>query len=199
MRTPKAIKRLVDILAALPGIGPRQAVRLAFYLIRQGKSSQKELEEAIASLQLVGICSRCFYIHEGEGLCEICADEKRDKSIIAIVEKETDLMSIESTGKFKGRFLVLGEFGRGGLLEADQKLKLKSLRSWITKELGGKAKEIIVAFNPNTQGDFLATQITKELEGAAEKMTRLGMGIPSGGEIEFADEETLGSALERRN
>ena len=199
MRTPKVIKSLVDILAALPGIGPRQAVRLAFYLIRQGKSSQKELEEAIASLQLVGICGRCFYIHEGEGLCEICADEKRDHSVIAIVEKETDLMSIESTGKFKGRFLVLGEFGRGGLLEADQKLKLKSLKSWIEKELGGKAKEIVIAFNPNTQGDFVATQITKELEGAAKKMTRLGMGIPSGGEIEFADEEALGSALERRD
>src|SRR3989338_1666315 len=198
MRTPKVIKSLVDILAALPGIGPRQAVRLAFYLIRQGKSSQKELEEAIASLQLVGICGRCFYIHEGEGLCEICADEKRDHSVIAIVEKETDLMSIESTGKFKGRFLVLGEFGRGGLLEADQKLKLKSLRSWITKELNGKAKEIVIAFNPNTQGDFLATQITKELEDTTEMMTRLGIGIPSGGEIEVADEETLGSALERR-
>jgi len=198
MRTPKVIKQLVDILAALPGIGPRQAVRLAFYLIRQGKSFQKELEEAIVSLQSVGICSRCFYIHEGTGLCEICTDSKRDQSIIAIVEKETDLMSIESTGKFRGRFLVLGEFGRGGLLEADQKLKLKSLRSWITKELGGKAKEIVIAFNPNTQGDFLATQIAKELEGVAEKMSRLGMGIPSGGEIEFADEETLGSALEGR-
>ncbi len=198
MRIPKVIKQLVDILAALPGIGPRQAVRLAFYLIRQGKNSQRELEEAIASLQSVGICSRCFYIHEGAGFCEICADEKRDQSIIAIVEKETDLMSIESTGKFTGRFLVLGEFGRGGLLEADQKLKLKSLRSWIVKELSGKAKEIVIAFNPNTQGDFLATQIAKELEGTAEKMTRLGMGIPSGGEIEFADEETLGSALERR-
>src|SRR3989344_8613599 len=107
MRTPKAIKRLVDILAALPGIGPRQAVRLAFHLIRQGKIYQKELEEAVISLQSVGICSRCFYIHEGTGLCEICADPKRDQSVIAIIEKETDLMSIENTGKFKGRFLVL--------------------------------------------------------------------------------------------
>ena len=198
MRTPKAIKRLVDILAALPGIGPRQAVRLAFHLIRQGKSAQKGLEDAVASLQFVGICNQCFYIHEGEGLCEICADDKRDQSIIAIVEKETDLMSIENTGKFRGRFLVLGEFGRGGLLEADQKLKLKSLKSWIAKRFNGKAQEIIIAFNPDTQGDFLATQIIKELEGTAEKMTRLGMGIPSGGEIEFADEETLGNALERR-
>ncbi len=198
MRTPKAIKQLVDILSALPGIGPRQAVRLAFYFIRQGKGFQKELEESVRSLQDVGICSRCFYIHEGQGLCEICSDEKRDHSVIAIIEKETDLMSIENTGKFKGRYFVLGELGRGGMLEADQKLRLKSLKSWIDKELGGKATEVIVALNPNTQGDFIATQIIKELKDSTEKISRLGVGIPSGGEIEFADEETLGSALERR-
>jgi len=198
MRPPKAIKRLVDILSALPGIGPRQAVRLAFYFIRQGKGFQKDLEESIRSLQDVGICSRCFYIHEGRGLCEICADPKRDHAVIAIVEKETDLMSIENTNKYSGRYLLLGELGKGGVLEADQKLRLKSLRTWIDKELEGKAEEIIIALNPNTQGDFVATQIAKELEGTAEKVSRLGVGIPSGGEIEFADEETLGSALDRR-
>lgn len=199
MKTPKAIKRVVDILAALPGVGPRQAVRLVFYLLRKGKGFQKELEEAVKELQSLGICSNCFYINEdGSSLCEICSDKNRDHSTIAIVEKETDLMSIESTGKFQGRYLVLGEFGRGGVLEADQKLKLKSLRSWVDKELDGKAKEIIIAFNPDTQGDFIATQLTKELDGVAEKTTRLGIGIPSGGEIEFADEQTLGSAIDRR-
>ncbi|MDP3953572.1 MAG: toprim domain-containing protein [bacterium] len=198
MKTPKAIKQLVDILSALPGIGPRQAIRLAFYFIRQGKGFQKELEESIRSLQGVGICARCFYIHEGRGLCEICADEKRDHSTVAVVEKETDLMSIENTGKFNGRYFILGELGRGGVLEADQKLRLKSLKSWIDKELGGKAKEIIVALNPDTQGDFVAAQIIKELKDSTENISRLGVGIPSGGEIEFADEETLGSALDRR-
>ena len=199
MRTPKAISKLVDILAALPGVGPRQAVRLAFHMIRLGKGAQKELEEALHSLQEVAICKRCFYIHEDGGeFCEICSDKGRDHSIIAIVEKETDLISLENTNHFKGRYLVLGELGRGGVLGPDQKLKLKSLASWIKDELGGKAQEIIVALNPNPQGDFIATQISREIESLTEKVTRLGMGIPSGGEIEFADEDTLGSALERR-
>lgn len=200
MKTPKAISKLVDILAALPGIGPRQAVRLAFHIIRQGKGAQKELEEALHLLQDIGICAQCFYIHEGkEKLCEICLDKSRDHSTIAIVEKETDLISLENTNQFKGRYLVIGELGRGGVLGPDQKIKLKSLISWIKKELDGKASEIVIALNPNSQGDFISTQITKELKEFAEKITRLGMGIPSGGEIEFADEDTLGSAIERRN
>jgi len=200
MRTPRGISKLVDILAALPGIGPRQAVRLAFHLIRQGKGAQKQLEEAVHELQNIAICPQCFYIHEGnENLCDICADKNRDHSFIAIVEKETDLISLENTGKFNGRYLVLGELGRGGVLGPDQKLKLKSLISWIKKELDGKASEIIIAFNPNSQGDFVSGQISKELKPFTKEVTRLGIGIPSGGEIEFADESTLGSAIERRN
>ncbi|MBU2101195.1 toprim domain-containing protein [Patescibacteria group bacterium] len=199
MQAPKGIKKLVDILSALPGIGPRQAIRLAFHLIRQGESFQKELEDSIRDLRSAKICSRCFYVHESSGqLCDICLDKNRDQSVIAIVEKETDLMSIENTGKFRGRYLVLGELGRGGVLESDQKLKLKSLKSWIGDELAGRAKEIIIAFNPNSQGDFIATQITNEMKDSADKVTRLGIGIPSGGEIEFADDETLGGALQGR-
>ena len=200
MRTPKGISKLVDILSALPGVGPRQAVRLAFHLIRQGKGAQKELEDAVHELQDIAICPQCFYIHEGNSpLCEICSDSNRNHSYIAIVEKETDLISLENTGKFEGRYLVLGELGRGGTLGPDQKLKLKSLSTWINKELGGKADEIIIALNPNPQGDFIATQISKEIGSLAHKVTRLGVGIPSGGEIEFADESTLGSALDKRN
>ncbi|MFH1694662.1 MAG: toprim domain-containing protein [Patescibacteria group bacterium] len=199
MRTPKGISKLVDILSALPGIGPRQAIRLAFYLIRQGEGFQKELEDSIRDLRSAHICIQCFYIHEGEGkLCNICSDTNRDHSIIAIVEKETDLMSIENTGKFEGRYLVLGELSRGGVMEFDQKLKLKSLVDWINKNLSGQAKEIIIALNPNSQSDFVANQITNEIKDSAAKITRLGIGIPSGGEIEFADEETLGGAIERR-
>ena len=199
MRTPKGIKRLVDILASLPGIGPRQAIRLAFHLIRQGEGFQRELEDSVRDLRSAKICSQCFYVHENkDSLCDICNDDTRDKSIIAIVEKETDLMSIENTGKFRGRYLVLGELGRGGMLEADQKLKLKSLKSWISKGLSGRAREVVVAFNPTPQSDFITNQIAKELESFVDKVTRLGIGIPSSGEIEFADDETLGGAIEGR-
>ncbi|MDD5710508.1 MAG: toprim domain-containing protein [Candidatus Colwellbacteria bacterium] len=199
MKVTKGARKLVEILSALPGIGPRQAIRLSFHLIRQGQGFQKELGDAVRELEAVKICSQCFYVHENAGkLCDICADAGRDHSTIAIVEKETDLMSLENTGKYRGRYLVLGEFGRAGILEPDQKLKLKSLKTWIAKACQGSAREIIIALNPNTQNDFVASQIGHELKGLAAKTTRLGVGIPSGGEIEFADEETLGGALKGR-
>jgi recombination protein RecR len=200
MRIPKGTNRLISVLSGLPGIGPRQAIRLSFYLIRQGHGFQKELEDAIGDLKGIKICSQCFYIHEGTGkLCDICSDTKRDHTTVAIVEKETDLISLENTGKYKGRYLVIGELSRGGVLEPDQKLKLKSLQVWTNKEQAGRLREVIIALNPNPQSDFVATQIGNELKGSVEKITRLGIGIPSGGEIEFADDETLGGALRGRS
>ena len=116
-----------------------------------------------------------------------------------IVEKETDIISLERPRKFNGRYLILGELNKAGILESGQKLRLNNLKTFISKELGGQAEEIIIATNPTTYGDLSASIITKELAGFAKKITRLGRGIPTGGEIEFADEDTLGAALERRN
>ncbi len=107
-------------------------------------------------------------------------------------------MSIEKTGKFKGRYLIIGDLAKTGLLESEQKLRLNNLKNWIKKELG-EAEEIIIALNPTTYGDLNAKVLEKELSGFAKRITRLGRGIPTGGEIEFADDETLRSALERRN
>ena len=199
MKTHPSIKRFVDILSSLPGIGPRQAIRLAFYAIQKGAGFQKEFADAVAELQKIKLCKQCFYIHESKsGLCEFCESDHRDQSVILIVEKETDVMSIENTGKFNGRYLVLGDIRKNGILEADQKLRLQSLRKWITKELGGKAKEVIVGINPTTEGDILAGLIAEEMKPFAKKVTRLGRGIPTGGEIEFADKDTLGSAIDGR-
>jgi len=199
MRIPEAIKKFVDIFSELPGIGPRQAVRLAFYFIHQGLAYEAEAATSLANLRNIKICKQCFYIHENaDGLCEICRNPKRNKKIIAIVEKETDLMSLESTGNFEGRYLVLGDLRKNGALETQQKLRLQSLKTWINEELGGKAEEIIVAINPSTYGDLNASLIIKEMDGTALKISKLGRGIPTGGEIEFADNETLKSALERR-
>jgi recombination protein RecR len=116
-----------------------------------------------------------------------------------IVKKETDLLSLENTGKFKGRYFTLGNISKTGLLEEWQKLRLKSLKNFIQKELNGVAEEIILAFNPTSAGDFHASLITKELAPFARKISRLGRGLPVGGEIEFADDETLGNALEHRS
>jgi len=199
MKVPKSIKQFVDIFSRLPGIGPRQAIRLAFYFVRQGKAFQQDFLKAVENFKSISICKQCFYITEDEsGLCDYCSDKNRDQSIIAIVEKETDILSIENTKKFKGRYLVLGDVKKSGIMEADQKLRLQALKSWIKKELDGKAKEIIVAVNPTTEGDIISALIAEEMKPFAEKVSALGRGIPTGGEIEFADEDTLGSAIERR-
>lgn len=200
MRIPDSIKRFVDVFSTLPGIGPRQAIRLAFHFIYKGAGLSGEAIRAIEELQKIKICKQCYYIatHD-DGICDICRDKKRNQKVIAIVEKDTDLISIENSGKYDGRYLILGDLRKKGVLEPDQKLKLQSLIEWIKKSLDGKAEEIIIAVNPTSVGNLNARFIADELKSFAKKVTRLGIGIPSGGEIEFADEDTLGEALNRRS
>jgi len=212
---PEAVKNLADELSELPSIGPRQALRLAFYLVGQGQESIRNLARDIDALRKIKICERCFFVHQNDGsLCDICKNQARRKDIIMVVEKETDLISLENTGKFSGRYFILGAIPKTGLLEGWQKLRLQRLKSFIEKELkdpsassgqgkalrpgSGRAEEIILAFNPTSAGDFHASLVSRELAPFAKKISRLGRGLPTGGEIEFADDETLGSALERR-
>ncbi len=196
---PEPIKKFIEIFSILPGIGIRQATRLAFKLINSGRNKIEETAEAVSDLKYLKICAQCFFVHQNkDSLCDICRDSNRRQNIIAIVEKETDLISLERTRKFKGRYLVLGELTKTGVLESVQKLRLNHLKNWIKKEFG-QAEEIIIAINPTTFGDLNASMIAKEFSPFAKKITRLGRGIPTGGEIEFADEETLGQAIERRN
>ncbi len=199
MRIPEAIRKFIDIFSELPGIGPRQAMRLAFYFIHQGLSFQREAAEAIAHFKNIKICSQCFYIHENkDNLCDICANNKRNQGIVAIIEKETDLLSIEKTKKFNGRYLIFGDLKKSGIMEADQRLRLQTLKKSLQKLPDGMAEEIIIALNPNPVSDILSSMIKEELRASAKKITTLGRGIPTGGEIEFADEDTLEQALTRR-
>jgi recombination protein RecR len=200
MTTPDGIKKLANALAKLPSIGPRQALRLAFYLAESDKQLLREISVAGDALAGSKICSNCFFVHENKnGLCSICSDETRSKNVIAIVEKATDLISLERTNKFAGRYLVLGDLKKTGVLEAEQKLRLDTLKGFITKEFGGQSEEIILAISPTAYGDLNASMLLTELTPFAKKISRLGRGIPTGGEIEFADEETLKSALLGRN
>lgn len=200
IRLPEPVKNLINELAELPSIGPRQAHRLAFYLINRGVGSTQNLAESLMQLSKIKLCERCFFIHQNsDSLCDICRDPKRDPKIIMIVEKETDLLSLENTKKFIGRYLILGPIPKVGILEDWQKLRLQSLKKFIEKDLGDKAKEIILGFNPTSIGDFNAGLIATELSPLTEKLSRLGRGLPTGGEIEFADDETLGSSIERRS
>lgn len=195
---PEQIKKFVDALSSLPGIGPRQAARLAFYMVNRGKTALSNLESAVSGLKDVKICENCFFIHSNpENLCHICLNSERSPEIVMIVEKETQLISMEKTRKYFGRYLVLGESDKSGTLNPSQKTRLEKLKSLAGKK--GSFEEIIIATNPTTYGDLSAFLIKKELTDAAKKITRLGRGIPSGGEIEFADEETLGEALRGRN
>lgn len=200
MILPDKIKRIIERLSEWPSIGPRQATRLAFYLVGRGNGSLKEAVADLNSLQDIKLCTRCFFVHENEGaLCNICSDKNRKISIIAIVEKETDLISIENTRKFPGRYFVIGPISRMGVLADWQKNRLANLKKFIQDELNGNAEEIILAFNPTTGGDFGASILVKELSPLSAKVTRLGRGLPMGGEIEFADDETLGEALSKRS
>jgi len=197
---PNPIKKFVELFSGLPGIGPRQATRLAINIINGGKAKTYELSKSIAELENIKTCSQCFFIYDGENnLCPVCSNPQRQKNIIAIVEKETDLISIEKTNKFAGHYFIIGELKKDGVLDAMQKLRLNSLKGFIQKELDGGAEEIILAISPTTYGDFNSSLIAGELKNHAKKITRLGRGIPTGGEIEFADEDTLSDALKNRS
>ena len=204
---PSPIRNFVAVFSKLPSIGPRQATRLAFLIAELGKNKIQEIADAVAGLGDLTACARCFRTHlgvgnpstgSGQALCDICANPMREKSLIAIIEKETDLLSLEKTKKFNGWYLLIGELHKTGELEQEQKIRLENLKSFIKAECAGKADEIILAINPTVYGDLNAALLKKELEPFAGKITRLGRGIPTGGEIEFADEETLSEALDRR-
>jgi recombination protein RecR len=200
MKLPEPIQNVADELSNLPSIGPRQAIRLAFYLIGEKTEDVHKLAVGINDLRKLKICKHCFFPHQNAGdLCDICNSKSRAQNVIMIVEKETDLISLENTKKFTGRYFITGPIPKTGLLDNGQRARIESLKRNIEKDFGGKAREIILAFNPSSLGDFQASILMKELAPFTEKISRLGRGLPTGGEIEFADDETLGSALERRN
>ena len=187
---PEPIKKFVDSFARLPGIGPRQATRLAYYIASLGKGEVAEISKSLNGLGELSGCRICFLTTPNKDLCSICADPNRRQDLVAVVEKETDLLSLEKTKKFDGRYLVLGDLKKDGVLNELQKLRLHTIKN---------ADEVILAISPTTYGDLNSTIITQELKNSAKLITRLGRGIPTGGEIEFADEETLSGALDNRH
>ncbi len=194
---PQSIKRFIENFSNLPSIGPRQATRLAFYLASLNKATVNELERSIGDLKNLSRCEKCFFFKEGTAkYCSICSSPDRDRKVLAIVEKETDLLTLEKTGRFKGVYLVLGKLADKGIIETAQKLRLESLKKRLGQE--GKLNELIVALNPTSIGDFTADLVKGEFKDLALKITRLSRGLPTGGEIEFADEETLQSSFEHR-
>ncbi len=202
---PKAIQKLIDIFSKFPTVGPRTATRFVFYLMKIKKEEIEDLIKSITNLKKrVKICSFCFNPFEGEdNLCKICSDSLRDKTLLCIVEKETDLTSIEKKKKYNGLYFILG--GTVSKLKKQdlKKLKIKELTERIKnpQKFGisdAKFKEIIIATNPTTEGEATALYLERILKPLNKKITRLGRGLPVGAELEYADKETLGSALEGR-
>jgi recombination protein RecR len=194
---PKTIQKLIEIFSKFPTVGQRTATRFVFYLIKRDRKEIEELSRAILDLkEKIKFCKNCFKPFEGEGeICEICRDKTRDKSLLCIVEKETDLEAIEKTKKYKGIYFILG-----GPVSAIKKEELRKLRmNELEERVKDKGiKEIIIATNPTTEGEAIALYLERKLKNSGKKITRLGRGLPTGGELEYADEETLSSALESR-
>lgn len=199
---PKPIQEIVARLSSLPSIGPRQASRLAFYLLKRPAHELQSIAKAILALQQdINLCGRCFYVSERKDkLCEICADTSRDRSVVCVVEKETDAATIEKTGAYKGLYHILGGMISNLSPESHKKLRVNELFKRVKekRETERPVKEVILAFNPTPEGDMTALYLEKELRASGAKITRLGRGLPNGADMEFADEETLGEALASR-
>lgn len=199
MILPAPIQNFIEIFSKLPSLGPRLATRLAFYLVGLDHNTFTNLQKALTALATLDRCPSCFSLKEKSlSHCAICTNQNRNPHVIAIVEKDTDMMALEATGKFTGRYFILGELAERGVLGSAEKLRLAYLKKKIMDEYSGTLQELILALNLTTFGDFTAQLIAQEFKTLAKKITRLGRGIPTGGEIEFADQETLIDALERR-
>ena len=189
------VQALIDELGRLPGIGPKSAQRIAFHLLKVPADDANRLAHAIRDAKdKVRFCQRCFNVSEGD-LCTYCSDDRRDSSIICVVEESRDIVSVERTGEYHGRYHVL--LGAMSPLEGigPEQLKIRELLERLGPE---GVEEVIVCTNPNTEGEVTAMYLARMLKPLGLKVTRLASGLPVGGDLEYADELTLGRALEGR-
>jgi recombination protein RecR len=188
----RSLQAMIDALARLPGVGPKSAQRIAFHLLKTDREEVARLTAAIDEARSsVGFCECCFNFSETP-LCHICRDDRRDASAICVVEESRDVVAIEKTGQFRGRYHVL--LGAINPLEGvgPEHLKVRELLVRLEPEGVG---EIILCLNPNTEGDVTAMYLARILKPLGVKVTQLAMGLPVGGDLEYADEVTLGRAL----
>lgn len=197
MLLPESIQSVINSLERLPGIGPKSASRLAFYLLRAPDEVSQDLSTALANLKSkTAFCQECFNITEaGRERCEICESSSRDGTLICVVEEALDVVALERTGGFQGKYHVL----QGVLSPIEgigpDDLKIKQLLNRISQ---GGIREVILATNPSMEGDATALYLQKQLEPLGVKVTRLARGLPVGGDLEYADQNTLLRALSGR-
>jgi recombination protein RecR len=189
------IQDLIDELGRLPGVGPKSAQRIAFHIIQSDRVDVTRLAEVLKTVkERVKFCSICGNISEEE-LCKICRDPRRDKTSICVVEESKDVLAIEKTREFKGSYHVLG----GAISPIDgvgpENLRIKEL---MTRLAETAISEVIIATDPNLEGEATATYLTRLIKPLGVKVSRLASGLPVGGDLEYADEITLGRAFEGR-
>ena len=195
MRTAPPIDRLVAALKRLPGIGEKSATRLAFFLLGAPDAVGGELADAIARLKHdIVLCSECFDLTD-ESPCAICRDPRRDTEALCVVEEPADLAAIDRSGRFSGRYFVLG----GALSPIDdvgpEELRISELEERVRK---GEIREVVLATNPNAEGDATAHLVLERLRPLDVKLTRIAYGMPLGGDLEYADHVTIGLSLDNR-
>ncbi|HSX65953.1 recombination mediator RecR [Nocardioides sp.] len=189
------VQDLIDELGRLPGVGPKSAQRIAFHLLQAEPEDVRRLAEVLIQVkQRVKFCSTCFNVSEEEQ-CRICRDPRRDPSVICVVEEYKDVAAIERTREFKGRYHVLG----GAISPIDgigpDQLRIREL---LMRLADGTVQEVILATDPNLEGEATATFLTRNLKPLGLRVTRLASGLPVGGDLEYADEVTLGRAFAGR-
>lgn len=189
---PKAFQKLIKNFSSLPSVGPKMAERLVLFLFKQDSEKIKEFAENLLEIKNLRICQKCFNISE-DNLCEFCKDHKRDQHSLCVVEEPLDIISIERTKAYNGLYHVLGGVLQVGDSGAD--LKIPQLISRVENE--GIA-EVILATNPTTEGDATALYLKRKLQDSGVKITRLGRGLSTGADLEYADEITLSEALRNR-
>lgn len=196
MNNPQALKRLLDELARMPGVGPKSAQRIAYWILGSELDEVKALSESIIEAkEAIHFCEKCFNFAQ-DTFCEICSDESRDASILCVVEEARDVNAIEKTGEFGGYYHVL----HGALSPMDgvgpEQLKIQEL---IARLAESEIREIIIATNPNVEGETTSSYLARLIKPLGDiKLSRIASGLPVGGDLEYADEVTLGRALEAR-
>ncbi len=189
------LRSLVDELGRLPGIGPKSAQRIAFHLLKVAPEDAVRLADAIVTMkERVTSCTLCFNVAEG-GLCEFCADPRRDPAVLCVVEDPRDIVAVEKTQEFRGRYHVL----QGALNPIEgvgpEQLRVRELLGRLED---GQVTEVILCTNPNLEGEATALYLARLIKPIGVKVTRIASGLPVGGDLEYADELTLGRALEGR-
>ncbi len=189
------MSRLVDELKRLPGVGPKSAQRIAFHLLGVSREESNQLAQAVWDMrEKIQLCSRCNNIAEGE-LCPICSDPNRDRSIVCVLEQPNNIMIVERTRQYSGQYHILHGVISPLRNQGPEDLKLKNLLERLKQ---GEVREIILATSPTTEGQATAAYLTRLLKPLGVRVSRIGMGIPVGSELEFIDEATMIESIEGR-